>query len=69
MAALGEKVLGKDPGAKDVADKLRLLHDEESNINELWNRKAQDLQDARELQVRSNRCNEIFYEKKKYALT
>ncbi len=51
VAGLGHHILAKDPNADDIKDKLRQLADDHRGISELWNKKNQDLADARDLQV------------------
>ena len=53
VEALGTAVLGKTPGATDVKDKMKKLADDKQTIDEMYQKRLKDLQDAYDLQVRS----------------
>jgi hypothetical protein len=57
VEALGTAVLGKTPGATDVKDKMKKLSDDEHAIDDMYQKRLKDLQDAYDLQVRLSTCN------------
>lgn len=51
VQAVGVAVLNKTPGAQDVKDKMKRLADDENAIDEMYQKRLKDLQDAYDLQV------------------
>lgn len=48
---LGNSVLKKDPKNGDVKGKLHKLHEDEAVIDDMWQKRMDQLQDAHDLQV------------------
>lgn len=57
--ALGQAILDKDPNAPGIREKLQKLADDEKLIAELWNKKQQELLDARDLQIFLREADQI----------
>ncbi|XP_053397827.1 spectrin alpha chain, non-erythrocytic 1-like isoform X5 [Mercenaria mercenaria] len=57
--ALGVAVLGKTPNAQDVKDKMKKLNDDKEAIDEMYQKRLKDLQDAYDLQVFNKEADQI----------
>ena len=51
MEALGNVVLSKTPDAPDVKDKMKRLSDDQKAIDEMFEKRSKDLEDAYNLAV------------------
>jgi len=54
LEALAEKILAKNPDATEVLDRLKQLKAEQDQMEELWEKKNKELNDAKDLQVDSS---------------
>lgn len=52
VEALGVAVLEKTPNAQDVRDKMKKLADDKDAIDDMYQKRLKDLQDAYDLQVK-----------------
>jgi hypothetical protein len=56
VRALGSAVLGKTPDAHDVRDKMKKLADDKDAIDNMYQKRLKDLQDAYDLAVGGFYC-------------
>ena len=59
LEELANDILAKDPNNKAVRDEINKLKDEQRALEELWNQKNQDLQNARALQAFLREADQI----------
>ena len=59
IEALGSAVLSKTPGASDVKDKMKRLADDKDAIDEMYQKRLKDLQDAYDLQLFNKEADNI----------